>query len=264
MNHIPNFENFARLNEAATTVKGIPVELFNAIKGAQIGIKVAGKNLSRKPDKNIARLSDEEVANMPSMREAITPYLTSIGWMNNPNIEVKFRDDSDYYRGWVEISVGKYVKMEFSLSYYDPYAYSFEVELWNAVKYTRIKKAEFYGDLNDQVQAVKNIIDANMDVWNAAMNEAPQSTADAFLDTPHYRRAIERFLKNDDDLRDLSRGIVGISLFDREPGADRKKGLQDVIKFIQTYLNDKDFINADVNHRRSGRNNILNKDGEWE
>ena len=264
MSYIPKFEDFTRINEASSTTKGIPTELFNAIKGAQIGIKIAGKNLSRKPDKNQARLTDAEVANMPSMKEAITPYLTSIGWMNNPSIEVEFREKDDFYRGWVEIRIGNYLKIEFELSYYMPYMKPFSVDLWNNVKYNRIKKAEFYGNINDQVQAIKNIIDANMDVWNAAMGEAPQSSADAFLDRPDMKRATESHLKSGNSLWDLAYGFIGVSLFEATPGAERKKQLEGAIKIFQKYLNDKDFINADVEHRLSGNNSILNKDGDWE
>lgn len=267
MSYIPKFEDFARINEASTMTKGIPTELFNAIKGVQIGIRVAGKNLNRKADKNPpARFTDSEIENMPTMEEAITPHLTSIGWMNNPNIKVEFDTNSKYLadRGEVKIFIGKYIKIEFRLSYRGPYEQPFYVEVWNNVKYTLVKRAEFYGDLNDQVQAIKNIIDANMDVWNAAMNQAPQSTADEFLDDPDIQRVVQRHLKSNNSTWDLVRGIVGVSLFEAEPGAERKNELQDAIKFIQKYLNDKDFINADVKHRLSGRNNILNKDGDWE
>lgn len=237
MKHIKLFEQFSEINEAAAMVKKVPAELFALAKKVQFGPKVVGKNIKKRVGKPVFR-PEEERAKLAEPAEALPSFINSVDWMDDKNVEVKY--------GWnsAEITIGKYLILMFK---FDMGGNVFRINLCNK-DYSDIKEVEYAGPYEDQIEAFKNVIEANNQLWVAALNEAPQSTASEFLDDSGVEALNKKLARTDLDIGQLSLGVVAKSLTE-DPGADRMRALQDAVKTIQKYLSDTDFIQADVSAR---------------
>jgi hypothetical protein len=235
MKHIKLFEQFNEINEAVAMVKGIPAELFNLVKKVQLDQKVVGKNLKKQTNLKPVFRSEEEIAKLPEPTEALSSFVNSVDWMQDKNVKV----DIDFNSA--EIVIGKYLILIFN---FDMGGNTFRISLSNK-DYSDIKKVVYAGPYEDQIEAFKNVIKVNNGLWTAALNEAPQSTANEFLDDTEVQMLYKKLTKTDLNTRQLSLGVVAMSLTEN-PGADRKRELQEALKTIQKYLSDTDFIQADV------------------
>ena len=244
-------------------IDGIPADLHNLCKKAQLGKKAIDHEITRSDDANLPAFDENITKRVLSttLVNELTPIFNQLGFTNNDNVIIT--DPGANRRGAKQecnIDLNNYIRIEIS-AYANTPVIGFAIV--NLAKHKAIKKVQIGIKTTireDQIAAIRDLLVANRTIWQAALSSQSQSPADSFLNHEYAKKWYAR-IRNEAYATDEWYGQLAVMYaLTLDPGNMRKKAIQTSLELIQKYAKDKDFINADVS-ARLGSDTIWNQDG---
>ena len=228
MKHVKLFESF--INEA----KGAPENIVTLVKKIQLGSRAVGK----------------EVTNKRNGHEPWTGKMSEDPWLSMLDQKLGgtgFDFEIDPAGGGMLTSRRVYKINDYINMIVFRGNSSASIDLEDALTTNTIKKVEYYGSDEATTDAVAAAISANMNLFNELKNAGTENTAMSVrkLNSDKLASSVEKRLKgfsiDSYEAESIAHGIL-LKALEGLNSSDRAEGIQTIVNTLNSYLNDKDYM----------------------